>query len=96
MKIDILDVKIHDRLKIFTSQGLIIGYVVDILEANIKPSVDKVLKYYDINIDHKHFKSFSMSIKVDRIIIAQDSGKYFVLPRTEKADRYLLDVQLVN
>lgn len=96
MRIDIMDVSIGNKLRVFTSQGLVIGTVVDILLANTKPDVQKVLTYYQIDSNHTHFKAFCLDIKLDRLILEKDNGDYFVLPRTNKADRYLLDVQLVN
>lgn len=96
MRIDILDICIGNRLRILTSQGLVTGVVIDIMTANTRPDVQKVLTYYQIDKDHKHFKAFCRVIKLDRLVIKKDDSNYFILPRTNKADRYLLDIQKVN
>ncbi len=96
MRIKLSLIKLGDKLQIFTANGLFTGTVIDIIEAGTWPDSGKIHKYYSLNEQHKYFKTVCRSLPVDRIIILKDEGGYFVLPRVDKADRYLLDIKMVT
>ena len=94
--IDQNSIRLNDKLDIYTQKGLFSGIVVDILIANVAPATDKVRLYYQQDETWQYFKSICRPLPVDRIIIQNTDKKYFVLPVTNKTDRYLLDIRRIQ
>lgn len=56
------------------------GPVVFIFSANIQPSQEDILKYYNLEPGDRHYKSACRTSKFDRAVIDKGNGHYIIVP----------------
>jgi hypothetical protein len=92
----VMQAEIGHRLALYTMNGKIVGTVWHIFEANHQPDKELVKTYYGVTEDYRYFNQLCSPLKVDRIVLSRGDGTHFIVPRTPKADRFILQAERLS
>lgn len=92
----VMQAEMGHKLALYTMNGKIIGTVWHIFKANQSPDRELVKTYYGVAEEYRYFNQLCSPVKVDRLVLAIGQGTYFIVPRTPKADRFILQAERLS